>query len=54
VGEVADYLHVSRSTIHRLLKRNEIPAFSVALFGASLRSKSIIGVPNGKIGLPVP
>ncbi len=29
VGEVANYLHVSRSTIHRLLKRNEIPAFKV-------------------------
>jgi excisionase family DNA binding protein len=29
VREVANYLHVSRSTIHRLLKRNEIPAFRV-------------------------
>jgi excisionase family DNA binding protein len=29
VTEVANYLHVSRSTIHRLLKRNEIPAFRV-------------------------
>ncbi len=29
VGEVANYLHVSRSTIRRLLMRNEIPAFRV-------------------------
>ena len=29
VSEVADYLHVSRSTIFRLLKRNELPAFMV-------------------------
>jgi excisionase family DNA binding protein len=29
LGEVADYLHVSRATIYRLLKRNEIPAFKV-------------------------
>jgi excisionase family DNA binding protein len=29
VSEVADYLHVSRSTIFRLLKRNELPAFKV-------------------------
>jgi excisionase family DNA binding protein len=29
VREVANYLHVSRSTILRLLKRNEIPAFKV-------------------------
>jgi excisionase family DNA binding protein len=27
--EVADYLRVGRSTIHRLLKRNEIPAFKI-------------------------
>jgi excisionase family DNA binding protein len=27
--EVADYLRVTRSTIHRLLKRNEIPAFRI-------------------------
>ena len=26
---VADYLRVTRSTIHRLLKRNEIPAFRI-------------------------
>ena len=25
--ETADYLRVTRSTIHRLLKRNQIPAF---------------------------
>jgi excisionase family DNA binding protein len=29
VGEVADYLHVSHSTIFRLLKRKELPAFKV-------------------------
>ena len=29
VREAANYLHVSRSTILRLLKRNEIPAFKV-------------------------
>ena len=29
VGEVANYPHISRSTIYRLLKRNEIPAFKV-------------------------
>ncbi len=29
VGEVANYLHVSNSTIHRLLNRHEIPAFKV-------------------------
>ena len=27
--EVAQYLRVTRSTIHRLLKRNEIPAFRI-------------------------
>jgi excisionase family DNA binding protein len=27
--EVADYLRIGRSTIHRLLKRNEIPAFRI-------------------------
>jgi excisionase family DNA binding protein len=27
--EVAEYLRVTRSTIHRLLKRNEIPAFRI-------------------------
>jgi excisionase family DNA binding protein len=27
--EIADYLRVTRSTIHRLLKRNQIPAFRV-------------------------
>ena len=27
--EVADYLRVTRSTIHRLLKRNQIPAFRI-------------------------
>ena len=29
VGEVADYLRVSRSTVFRLLKRKELPAFKV-------------------------
>jgi len=27
--EVADYLRVTRSTIHRLLKHNQIPAFRI-------------------------
>jgi excisionase family DNA binding protein len=27
--EVADYLRVTRSTIHRMLKRNQIPAFRI-------------------------
>jgi len=27
--EVADYLRVTRSTIHRLLNRDEIPAFRI-------------------------
>jgi len=27
--EIADYLRVTRSTIHRLLKRNAIPAFRI-------------------------
>jgi excisionase family DNA binding protein len=27
--EVADYLRVTRSTIHRILKRNQIPAFRI-------------------------
>jgi excisionase family DNA binding protein len=27
--EVADYLRVTRSTIHRLLRRNAIPAFRI-------------------------
>ena len=27
--EVADYLRVTRSTVHRLLRRNEIPAFRI-------------------------
>jgi excisionase family DNA binding protein len=27
--EVAEYLRVTRSTIHRLLKRNQIPAFRI-------------------------
>ena len=27
--ELADYLRVTRATIHRLLKRNEIPAFRI-------------------------
>ena len=27
--EVADYLRVTRSTIHRLLKRNQIPGFRI-------------------------
>ena len=29
VEEVADYLHVHPSTIYRLLKRKELPAFKV-------------------------
>jgi excisionase family DNA binding protein len=29
VGEVAYYLHVSRSTIYRLVQRNELPGFKV-------------------------
>jgi excisionase family DNA binding protein len=29
VGEVADYLRVCHSTIFRLLKRKELPAFKV-------------------------
>jgi excisionase family DNA binding protein len=28
-GEVADYLRVHRSTIYRLLERQELPAFKV-------------------------
>jgi excisionase family DNA binding protein len=27
--EVADYLRVTRSTIHRMMKRNEIPGFRI-------------------------
>jgi len=27
--EIADYLRVTRSTVHRLLKRNAIPAFRI-------------------------
>jgi excisionase family DNA binding protein len=27
--EIADHLRVTRSTIHRLLKRNQIPAFRI-------------------------
>jgi excisionase family DNA binding protein len=27
--EVSDYLRVTRSTIHRMLKRNQIPAFRI-------------------------
>lgn len=27
--EIANYLRVTRSTIHRLLKRNQIPAFRI-------------------------
>jgi excisionase family DNA binding protein len=27
--ETAEYLRVTRSTIHRLLKRNQIPAFRI-------------------------
>ena len=29
VGELADYLRVDPSTIYRLLKRHELPAFKV-------------------------
>jgi excisionase family DNA binding protein len=29
VDEVAGYLHVSRATMHRLLKRNQLPAFKI-------------------------
>jgi excisionase family DNA binding protein len=29
VDEVADYLRVSRSTIYRLLRRNQLPAFKI-------------------------
>jgi excisionase family DNA binding protein len=29
VKEVAKYLHVSRTTIFRLLKRHELPAFKI-------------------------
>ena len=29
LGEVANYLHVSRSTIYRLVQRNELPGFKV-------------------------
>jgi excisionase family DNA binding protein len=29
VKEVANYLHVSRTTIFRLLKRHELPAFKI-------------------------
>jgi excisionase family DNA binding protein len=29
--EVADYLRVTRSTVHRLLKHNEIPAFRIGI-----------------------
>ena len=27
--EIADYLRVTRATIHRMLKRNQIPAFRI-------------------------
>jgi excisionase family DNA binding protein len=27
--EIADYLRVTRSTLHRMLKRNQIPAFRI-------------------------
>jgi excisionase family DNA binding protein len=29
LAELADYLHVSRTTIYSLLKRKELPAFKV-------------------------
>jgi excisionase family DNA binding protein len=29
IDEVADYLHVHPSTIYRLLKRQELPAFKI-------------------------
>jgi excisionase family DNA binding protein len=29
VGEVADYLHVHQSTIYRMLRRSQLPAFRV-------------------------
>ncbi len=30
LGEVTSYLHVHRSTIYRLLRRKQLPAFKVA------------------------
>jgi predicted DNA-binding transcriptional regulator AlpA len=55
VREVAGYLHVHRSTIYRLLKRNELPpALKMATVGALIWRKSTAGVPNGKLGHPVP
>jgi excisionase family DNA binding protein len=29
VGEVADYLHVHRSTIYKMLRSGELPAFRI-------------------------
>jgi excisionase family DNA binding protein len=31
VREVCEYLHVSRATVYRLLRRRDIPAFRVAI-----------------------
>jgi len=29
VGELAEYLHVHRSTVYRLLKRRQLPSFKI-------------------------
>lgn len=29
IGELADYLHVHRSTLYRLLKRGQLPGFKI-------------------------
>jgi excisionase family DNA binding protein len=43
VSEVSAYLRVHPSTIYKLLKRNQIPAFHVAASGASTSRQSTTG-----------
>ena len=43
VREVAAYLHVHPSTIYRLVRSNQIPAFTSAVTGASTSKPSTAG-----------
>ncbi len=52
VDEAANYLHVSRSTIYRLLKRNQLPALRIGNTCALMWKKLTVGVPTGKKGHP--
>jgi hypothetical protein len=43
IKEVAEYLKVHHSTIHKLIRRSGLPAFRIGSAGASIANRSRIG-----------